>query len=98
MEQEEKVRYGMLMFLSTLVYSHIDADYTTGLGGTLSDLSNIITLVILVLLGLVLIFIALDFLVAGIIPDKIIELLSWIYVLIIGVLIFLMAILNFLKI
>jgi hypothetical protein len=98
MEQEEKVRYGMLMFLSTLVYSHTVATYNTGLGSTLGDLSDILTLVILVLLGLVLIFIALDFLVAGIIPDKIIELISWIYVLVLGVLILLMAILNFLKI
>ena len=96
METEEKVRLTMVSFLSILVFQAglNKFTYTTGLADSLKDLIPWIDMVILVLLGLVLILIALDFIVAGVVPDAIINLLTWIYVLILGVVILLMAVLN----
>ena len=101
MEKEEKVRYGMLLFLSTLVFNEssnlVNFSYDTGLAKTLKDIMPWITVLLAILLGLALLLIALDFLVAGIIPDAIITLLTWIYILILSILIIVIPILNQLK-
>ena len=101
MEKEEKLRYVLVAFLSILSFSYTNTfSYTKGLAvdDNIHNLMLLITAIVLVLLGLVLILIALDFLVAGMVPDAIINLLTWIYVLILGVLIVAMALLNYLEI
>ena len=97
MEKNEKVQYGIIMFLSTLSYSYTQFTYTTGLANSLKDLVPWIDMVVYLLLGLVFILIALDFIAAGMVPDKIVELLTWIYVLILGIIILVVAVLNQLK-
>ena len=106
MEKEEKLRYTFLAFLSALIVSnstiYLDYHYAKGLAidanfGSGKPVMDLITLVILVLLGLVLLLIALDFLLGGVVPDIIITLLTWIYVLILGVLVVVFAFLNYLE-
>ena len=101
MEKEEKVRYGMLLFLSTLVFNEsnhlVNFSYNTGLDNTLKDIMPWITVLLAILLGLALLLIALDFLVAGVVPDVIINLLTWINILIFSILIIVIPVLNQLK-
>jgi len=106
METEEKLRYTMIAFLSALVVTNsqtlLNYLYNKGLAvdtnlGKGSPLMNLITLIILVLLGVVLLLIALDFLLGGAIPDVLITIITWIYVLVLGVLIIVFAVLNYLE-
>ena len=97
MEKNEKVQYGIILFLSILSYPLTLFTYNTGLAYSMKDLVPWIDMVVYILLGLVLLLIALDFIAAGMVPDKIVELLTWIYVLILGIIIIVIAVLNQLK-
>ena len=97
MEKNEKVQYGIILFLSILSYPLTLFTYNTGLADSMKDLVPWIDMVVYILLGLVLLLIALDFIAAGMVPDKIVELLTWIYVLILGIIIIVIAVLNQLK-
>lgn len=104
MEKEEKVRYLIAALLSTLLINSklfIQYTYNKNLAidknlGAGSPTMNLIQLIVLILLGLVLLLIALDFLVAGVVPDAIINIITWIYFLVLSVLVIVFAILNYL--
>ena len=75
MEKNEKVQYAIVMFLSILSYQFSNLTsftYSTGLYTSFKDIVPWIDMILFILLGLVLLLIALDFIVAGMIPDKII--------------------------
>ena len=102
MEKEEKIQYGVMLFVSILVFTErlLDFTYTKGLAvdENIHNIDLLLTLILLILLGLALILIALDFIVAGVVPDAVITIVTWVYVLLLGVLILVMAVLNYLKI
>lgn len=103
MEKEEKVQYLVAAFLSMLVYGYLELTYTTGLGtmnnfGYGGDNWKLLIAVLVIILGVVVFLIALDFLVAGTVPDFLINLIAMIYFLILGALLIIFQVLNILKI
>ena len=98
MENQEKVNLAMVVLLTFLGVSYANITYSTGLADTLKDILPWITVAMIVILGIALLLIALDFIVAGVVPDKVIELVAWIGVLFVSVMIVIATILNQLKI
>ena len=97
MESNEKVQYGIIMFLSTLVYPLIRLSYNSNLANSIRQSLPLLETLLYIFLGIVLLFLALDFILAGKIPEKLVEIPTWIYILIIGLLIIILSIMIQLK-
>lgn len=100
MEKEEKLTYGMVLFLSLLAfnYTQLTSGYNSPLATTLRNLHPWVVFILLILLSIVVLLLGLDFLVARKVPENLIGILSAVYLLILGIFMLLAVLLSQLRI